>query len=396
MSDDEITQSPIRHLFDWKPADAQIALQRAEQGDIRLAADLCESMMSDDRIQGVLGKVAQAIVAIKPKLTGQSVDAALADWPIFFCDSVITQLVQWGIFLGLGLAELRWSPSESGRLVPSLELWHPRDLYINLYTCRYQISTTTGLVYIEDGDKKWLLFAPWGLKRFWAFAAWRATAKWYQTKYWALTDWAKHSEMHGNGMIHGETPQSASDSDREKFAADLRARGRGSVVVTRPGWKIDLKEASGNTWELFPAQIDKANEAFSVCFLGSNLSTQVDGGSYSATQTHEGIEIRLIRGYAKSLAESITKYLLKPWAEINFDDASLAPKLELTIETKEDETENADAFSKKTQAVVSLVEKAVVSVDEGRAMLGMEPKEPAVNQPAASQPEVNQQVTQVQ
>lgn len=92
-----------------------------------------------------------------------------ARWWDILPEPALTDLLVWGLLLGVGLARVAWEEDEDGLLWPRLDVWTPGAL-------RY---TEAGpLVRDAQGrehplDRGWFLLAPFGPKRSWEKGLWR-------------------------------------------------------------------------------------------------------------------------------------------------------------------------------------------------------------------------------
>jgi hypothetical protein len=79
------------------------------------AADLCEAMLGDDHVSGVLTKISQTLFGLP--LTFQPGEGrktpvrdleARQDWQAMFPAADLGHLLSWGLLLGVGVGELVW------------------------------------------------------------------------------------------------------------------------------------------------------------------------------------------------------------------------------------------------------------------------------------------------
>jgi phage gp29-like protein len=206
---------------------------------------------------------------------------------------------------------------------------------------------------VIPGEGKWVLFTPYGKKRPWSFGAWRPISRWWLMKSYAMEDAARHSELHGQGLLIGTVAKGTKEPERKKMSRQLNQRGREASMVVEEGNSVALIEASANTWEMFQGIWDSANKAISVIFLGQNLSTDVSGGSLAATDTHEGIELRVLRGYGLAIAECLHFCAIRPWARVNHGSEAAAPLPCWDPSPPEDVKLKADTLLAQAQAIAT-------------------------------------------
>jgi hypothetical protein len=330
-------EPPVRTFVEWTPSLVRSAEVLADGGNLRMAADLCEALLTDDRVQGVLGARVRGLLGLdlsfeasgdrrRSKRAVKALDLE-EDWWASFPEAELARLLSWGILLGVGLGALRWTPRDDGtRVLPVLEGRHARYLSYDWTDRGWRLLVESGgEIPLQPGDGTWVLHAPYGAQRPWAHGAWRALARWWLLKTYARQDWARHSEVHGTPIRAGVAPVGSHKNDREELAADLAGLGHDTGLCLPPGYDLKLVEATARTWEMFREQIRMADAGTAIMLAGQNLTTEVSGGSLAAAQVHQAIRADLIRADGESTATDLHHQALRPWATLNFGDADLAP-----------------------------------------------------------------------
>ena len=317
---------------DWWTGDlVRAAHLAADRGSFRLAAELCDVLLADDRVQGCMLALTRGFFGLElnfeegvGRLKRRAVRAleVQEDWWYALPEEELSQLVAWGVMFGIGLGHLTWS-MRNGRLVPRLEVWHPKHLRFDTHARSWHLETATGEIQIKPGDGEWVMYTPGGSLRPWSHGAWRSIARWWLLKRYALSDWARHSEQAGGVKV--ATTDSGNEADRRKLAADLQATGADAAIALPKGWSLDLIEVTANTFETFRAQVDSANAAIAIALVGQNLSTEVKGGSLAAAEVHQSVQHAVIRGQAETLSTCLHDQVLALWAVYNFGNAQVAP-----------------------------------------------------------------------
>lgn len=332
-------REPFARTFcDWDTTAVRSARLIADGGSLRALADLVDELRADDRIGGVLQQLSLALFGLKlgfeasgdGRKRNRVVRAVESedDWWDMTSEADLADLFEWGLVAGVGLAELVWPPdaNAAGRVVPRLKVWHPRWLRWDWQKRSWWLWTDDSAeIEITPGNGKWLMFTPFGHNRPWARGLWRKLAPKWLLKTFALTDWARHSELHGLPVRVGSSPPESTPEQREEYANELDELGRDTSIVLPPGYGLEFKEATARTWEMFPKQIESADQAITITVLGQNLTTEVQGGSLAAATAHRAVKAELLRFYAEALATCLHDQLLEPWAEMNFGTRALAP-----------------------------------------------------------------------
>jgi phage gp29-like protein len=340
------TEATVRTFCEWTPARLRNAERAAESGNLRDAANICEWLLSDDRIRGVLSARIQGLLGLVPSFekagdrrrSGRAIKALEADddWWVSYPESEAWLMIAWGLLLGVGPGRHQWLSPEGhgGRVLPCPRFWHPQNLRFDWQTrqwyMRLQYGTDTAGTVEEQvvaGDGTWILHTPYGANRPWAMGLWRGLAWWKLLKEMARGDWANHSEKASTLVAESDPKISpTSKPQRDDLASSIYDRGREAVVVLPPGFSLKLVESVANTKNLYEAQIAMADMAFAITIRGGNLTTNTEGGSKAAAEVQERTgDFVNLRFDAETWSTTLNSQSLPWWAEFNFGSAELAP-----------------------------------------------------------------------
>lgn len=363
----DYSEPDYRSSIVWSPRQIRSAESLADTGNLRLAAQLCETLIADDRVRGCLLEVRVrgllglplSYLAGVGRKRQQAIKALEVDedWTEAFPEDVLAEWMAWGILLGVSFGKLTWvSVDRKGgkRLIPKLEVIHPQNMRWDHATKSWYAKQTDGSeIKITAGDGTWVIYTPYGQKRPWARGAWRSISRWCLLKQYAQSDWGRYSERHGMGLWVGSSPDGSNPADRAELAADLKNIGRESSVAPPPGWDVKLVESTANTWQTYQAQVDCANTAISITVLGQNLSTEVTGGSYAATSIHAAVKAQIIRADDECSATTLRSQALVWWAQFNYGSRELAPWPCRETDLPEDRKAKADTLLVAGQALTT-------------------------------------------
>lgn len=352
-----VVEGSVRAFQEWTPQLIRGAEQLADSGNITAAADLVDAMMADDRLLGVMNKLVLGLLGLDLSFEAsrgrrkpvKALDVG-EDWWSLFPESEIGDVAKWGFLLGVGIGRIApWTERDdgSGRVVGRLVPWHPRNLRQDQKTKQWYARVEGGKeVPVNPGDGEWVLFTPYGEKRPWAKGLWRGLSRWWLLKQYAIADWGKYSERHGQGTWVAEPHVGASPGkeDRKQLAADLQGMGRNAGVAMPPGYNLKLAESVANTYQTFKAQSDAANAGYAISVLGNNLTTEVTGGSFAATDVHKVVEAARLRFAGESISTFTHDQVLTWWAEFNYGNRALAPWPQWATDPPEDLKSSADLF----------------------------------------------------
>jgi phage gp29-like protein len=343
-----VAQPQTRSYLPWDLRLLRQAESQARSGHLRLAAELWDDVLGDDRVPSVMRTRIQALLGLDVAFeagAGRRKNAALKaieaqeDWWRIFPEEETTELMLWGHGLGVGLGQLLYRHGEhgegplrmfDGRLVPRLKVWHPRWLRWDsiarqwkLTVCEGADLTATTEIVITPGDGTWLLYTPYGRQAPWMRGLWRGFSRWWLFKLFATNDWGTHSEK-GAQLFVTAAPGSTRES-RLELANDLSQLASEGVTVLPNGFEPKLLEVAANTAQIYGAQIDCANRAFAVGAVGHNLSAEVSGPAKTGGNNAGDVRDDLRRADAQTWSTCSHDQGLQPWALLNFGSPEHAP-----------------------------------------------------------------------
>lgn len=373
VKDDAVYAQPsTRVATRWTPALIRSAELSADGGYLRSAADCFDWILTDERCRGVfetrvgslLGAPIEFEAGAKRARVAKRVLRALEaqeDWWEMLPEASMLRLLVWGLGLGVSLGELFPWDDKHSRLVPTLRWWHPRWLRYDHLASKWMLTVgsvrTAGTTEIEitPGDRRWLLFCPFGVEEPWRFGLWRGVSRPRLLKSLAIDDWGRHSEIASRLVVEGQSPEvEISSQVRKELARDIESAGSGQVIALPGGVTAKLIELTANTRDIYEAQISCANLAYSVGVLGQNMTTEIRGGSFAASQTSSEVEARRIRYDAEVTSTIIHDQVLVPWAEVNFGSADVAPWPQWMVEPPKDSVKWASTLAQAVPPLLAL------------------------------------------
>ena len=129
------------------------------------------------------------------------------------------------------------------------------------------------------------------------------------------------------------------------------------------GYDYKLVEAVSKSWEVHPCQIDRCDMAIVLALYMTNTQV-VEGGSYGAVKAN--LQQRSEATKLDNASWAHTMYqVARPFAFLNFGDASLAPRTEWDVTSREEYAENAKQFQAVGTAIEVLRRGGVQFADEG-------------------------------
>lgn len=318
----------------WAPCDVQSAEAAADSGNLTHLADLCETIMADDRVDGVLDTRVHGLLGLPLTLEGGSPEMvdrlthdATGEWWQMHEEGELAKLLRWGVVMGVGLAQrvpLPRLPTEPQRY--RLETWSPRWLTQIHRGDRVEwlVSTSEGTSTVVPGAGQWILYTPYGRNRPWAEGKWRRLAFPWLLKRFALEDRANMSQAHGTPTKVGKTMRGATERQRQAFLSQLQTLGKNGTLVLPEGWGLELVEPKSKMFELFDSAVAWSDQALTIVLAGQVVTTQGSPG-FSSGNVQERIVSDLIRFDAETLSTTLRMQSIIPLAWDWYDDGAAAP-----------------------------------------------------------------------
>ncbi len=405
----------IPHLDSWTDWDnlrqAKAALAQLEMGIMLEGARLWDMMGRDDRIEGCTGQRFHGLLGLPMMFKaadGETVnqpvlDALKADFPKMFPEAQLFELLRWGHGVGIGLGQLTWdTDAETGRLLPRLQVWHPRHLRWDITDERWLLNTrTVSGLQVEGGTGEWLVYAPYGVRRGWMHSLVRALMVPWLFRQWTYRDWGRYSEVYGAPQRKAFMPMGGDEKRKDRWFREVAALGRDStirlersqVAGKEDGYDVELLEATGTGYEGFDKAIARAETSIAVRVNGQNLTTEVKGGSYAAATVHANVRLDLIQFDETTLAGSMRDQVLTRWARVNFGAGTRVPWARWNTkppETRKTTGEGLEATGKGIKALQETGAKPDVDAileDQGIPTTGPAGEPPAPAPAAGAAPE---------
>lgn len=348
----------------WTPDSTRNALRQLLDGIFDQAAQLVDAVLGDDRVRatlesrtgGLFGQDVKHRPADDSMAAKECLEAWRKAWPCIAPQDQLDTVDTYAIMMGWSLAQTVWNTS-GDVWFPQLQFWHPRFTYYHWTLRRYIAIGMDGQYPIIPGDGKWFLYAPHGEYRGWVRGAIRAVTQPWLLRNYAFRDWGHFSEVHGMPIRKGIVPAASDPEERSLYQDALSKLGTNTSIIVPTGvdktnsYDLELVEAKDTAWESFPGLIDRCDMAIVLAILCQNLTTEVKEGSYAAARVHSDVRQGVLEADNRAISHAVYQQLARPFAEINFGDAELAPFTSWNIRPVEDYHTNADLFQKFGTAI---------------------------------------------
>lgn len=348
------------------------------------SAGLVDEMMTDDRIAGVTDQRASALLSkpfeftpagktrlhrtIAEQLGGDGQDIK-GLWREMAAPPALREVMSWGWFVGVGVAEIVWtrdlSQPAGRKWLPRIVPYHPSqvrwDWTLNRFVLNVQESSQILLPRPDEqpnGDGKWLVFCPWGVRGGWRRALVRSLADKYVQRKWNERDWARYCEKNGLAIVEAKVPMAGDANDKQRFFDSTTNLNSESVVYAPQGadgeasYGIDLKEPTAQTWQAFKAWKEALDEDIAIRVVGQPESTTSDKGGVGNTGNKNQADVAAnILGEDAEIGPLLRQQLFAWYVEYNFGKREATPFCEFQTDPPEDDKTTGEAQAAKGTAI---------------------------------------------
>ena len=336
----------------WSVADVRSAIGELVTGMFNAPAQLADSVVADSRVKACLSSLYGALFGrpVRFKVPDrlkhsdaakECLDAWNEKWPLMAPESAMTEMETWSEMLGFSPAQQIWDTSGKisfAKIVP----FHPRYTYYHWTYRTFVALTMDGQVPIVPGDGNWILHAPHGVHRGWMRGSVWPVAPWWLARNYALRDYARYSERHGMPIVLCETPAAGDPIEIDQFWSAISNLGQESVVQLPKGvdkqydYNLRYLEASDQAWQSFERLIATCSTEMTLAIMSQNLTTEIKEGSMAAARVHGDIRQTKVESKARGWEHTINQQMARPFADMNFGDADLAPEAVWDVQPPED------------------------------------------------------------
>lgn len=356
----ERREEDIRPVKQWSYSSIRDAALLADDGEMRWIAELCETLMGDERIAAKLEDRALSLTsapiafeqAPKGRLRRAAIRAAQAeeDWWDMVPEIELAKMLKWRRMMGFVFGELVWVENDplipmrqdergnwyvpnviikkprlrNGRNVPRLKCWHPRHFRWDWdERCWYVRLEGNYEEKVTPGNGKWVYWG--GDSRPWQDGLWRGLYVVWLLKALAGPAWGRQGERHANGTAIMSGPEAYDAELRRQLTKEWQALGSSGVIWVPEGSKLEIFELQANTWQTYKAQIDTANTAIDIAIMGANLPTEVSNGAGTGATAQMHTTQKRVTGDAREWETVEHSDIGKPYAKANWNTPDVAP-----------------------------------------------------------------------
>ncbi len=292
----------------------------------------------DARIGSAIDKRVDNLVQLEWQVQGDKSDQAqeavnLANKTLMKMDfSQFTEDLMDGKFMGASVFQVKWEKYDK-YMIPC----HPWQVpYSRIYMGSQKDKEYFGAIHINEGkvlgntdgvpieqlkeDDPFRFVCAYGRKKdgfYDVSGILKSILHLYIIKHYALLFWMQYGEKYGEPFMLGKLASNDFDKYKREMKKVLENVGRDRYGVIVDTMDVESIATTG-TPEVYKALIDYVDETSAIKILGNNLTTKVDGGSYSAALVHEAGEKRKLISDSTWAAEIVNEQIIYPLYAVNF------------------------------------------------------------------------------
>ena len=356
----------------------------ASQGYFSLAAQICNTILKDDRIWGAFQNRVSELTGSEIDFDGDAMrpKTALFDKEDFWSilpEATFKQIYIWTLLMGFSVCQLVWK-EHNGRELPTVVFFNPQNLIYNRISDTWFLRSGAfgeNIIPLTFGDGQWVMFKH-SQSNPWNEGLWLRLAKLYLQKMEASDAWIYNLAHYGNGItVIKNTSTGAVDKPNAKADADsllekITSADKRVGIYLNSGMDIaQLEPNSKATWEGFRSALEYADDGITIAIVGSNLTTSAESGFAGLGTVQRITNLSRINSDAQIFSTQIREQILVPYCEVNFGNANAAPYPVWQAGQDLKTTKEAAMLQMKSQGIISLVEKGIMTIDEARTYLGL-------------------------
>lgn len=232
-------------------------------------------------------------------------------------DNILSEMLKAPLF-GYSPLEVLWE-RVGGYILPKDIVGKPHEWFVFDEDNKLRFRTKTNYNGEELPPRKFLLARhkptyqnPYGFAEL-SRCFWPVTFKRGGFKFWV-----KFAEKFGMPLLWGKLPRGLDQKEYDALADNLEDMVQDAIAVTPDDASIEMLTTEGQAnGDIYSKLIGECKSEVSIALLGQNLTTEVKGGSYAATQAH--MEVRKdITESDKKVCERVFNELIGWIYDLNF------------------------------------------------------------------------------
>ena len=340
----------------WYIDDIETATLECDQGRLGMAARLMRSARADGVLAGLMSTRTNGLVRLPKRFRGDTdiirdltggANRARSVFSEMCPDAELARMAEDGDYLGVAVGEMLEVEGRSHRQLCRLD---PEFLVFNWAENQWYYRSVGGLVAIEPGDGRWVLYLRGGTLAPWQSGLWMAIARAFIRKdHAALSKDLWEAKLAHPARV-AVAPVGASQEQSLSWFRKVMAWGKNTVFAFTPGYDVKLIESNGRGAESFRETIDEQNREMMILVSGQTVTT--DGGTgFANAGIHQSIRKDIIKSSADALADTINSQILPAWVLENYgEDALIRGGVVVEWDVTPPQDRNSEAASLVTTA----------------------------------------------
>lgn len=300
--------------------------------------EVYEQLRNDSRVAAVVQSRKSAVLMQKWEVSGPRSEFYTDVFSKYKMHQNISKILD-AVLYGYQINEIMWD--KIGPYIVPVDLvskpqrWFKFDIDNNLrfltksnQTIGVKVPSTKFIVASNDASYD----NPYGIPAlsgvFWPVSFRKSGLKW----------WLTFIEKYGMPWTKAKAPQGTKEEEIESMADTLANMVQDAVCVYPDDYEVEIieanKQSSSQSFKMF---MDFCNLEIAMSILGTNLTTEVAGGSYAASQTHQEVRFDLTESDTKIVEDAFNR-LIEITEMINFGKQKETAKFNLYREEDIDKT----------------------------------------------------------
>jgi hypothetical protein len=351
----------------WYPPDIEKAQKRAQQGDLTMVGQLCESMKLDGVLRGLLDARTSVVNFPKRFYGSREVVDVLrsknnSDREVY--DEMIPAtearlMVADELLAGVAIGEM---VPVKGRNFPVLVRRYPQNLWYFWSRNTWYYRSIAGLIPIHPGVPNadggwWVLHIGGGRLSPWNNGLWNTLGRSYVNKTQSIFARQSFEMRHAHPARVAFAPLGATEEERKGMLQGLIRWALNAAFALPVGWDVKLVESNGEGIKVYEDSIKWANEEMATALCGSSVMLQGTAG-FSNMDVFRVVARDLIRTTSSAWDHTSSTQILPAFigGRWGVDALANATTVETEVAEPKDQKATAETMVALANGVKGLVE----------------------------------------
>ena len=411
--------SGVDPIHGWGVDSVAAALSMHRRGQFQQSGWLAEDMAASPLIRHCLEILAQtfttAPVMVVPAGRGEArrcADFIREVLPDILPMTTLRDLHRNFEMMGTSAAALDWNEYRDGKdrvWLPTIKPWQPQLTYYQQFADADSVdmgaliaqTLNKGLVHVDPGNARWLLFSQSNLKP-WLQGAVNVLGEVFLGYSFNFRDSMAFQDRFGRGILKFFHPVDWKDEEILVAAQTIRAGSGGGVLPLARGrngeqlMDLDLVQAQGAGFKTFESTHTRMQNLILITMLGQNMTSAGSTGGFAQARVHENGLWRKLEQRGASFGDAALTTTIQPvegsspkvlrqwqprdgvlrtqltkWIALwNFGDMNLAPYIYWDVTAPADVTEQQETAAKGAEAAAKAMQ-AVAGAVKGLTEAGL-------------------------